>query len=697
MLAFTLLATVGASIAAWMQGQRSLIPLSLTVAGVSVVCACWAGRTGHTQGPMRVTSAALVCVLSWLTRQQGPALPAAAWWLSVMPFVLAIAGLYAMAIGTVACFVGILSLLFYGPALGIVDGSAVATVEPWRRSFAAIGSEFLGLGAILISMRRRSEAARLLEAARTTAMDALAAKTRFFANMSHEIRTPLNGLIGTAQLLNSPLLNEARRTQLLGLQEHSAKALLALVNDVLDWSKIEAGKVVLQARPMNPRRIVSEVNELFAVQAYAKGIELTSSCNPDVPRSVIGDAARLGQVVNNLVGNAVKFTASGGVHIHLSLESPGVVPPAPQDCKLRIEVTDSGIGIAAGQLATLFDPFTQADETVARRHGGTGLGLAISRDLAEMMGGRIEVASVPGRGSTFSLILPFAFEPDRQAASPPPRRDVLLASASPGVQRHLRTVLHDLDVDPLIVGELPLGAASASCRLLLIDAPLLTAMPQPRDWLQSRTAAGVRVVVVAPLGAELRIDIPDEVLRLYKPVRRRAMKAVLDALDAEPSAWAVKREFMPTLPVAGPHVLIAEDNPVNQIVVQAMLGELGATGVIAANGREALLCLAAERFDLVLMDMQMPVLDGLAATRAWREVEATRPTHRLPVVAMTAHAPGDEASACLAAGMDAYLAKPFGMAELRGVLETWCRSPTAATRLPPQHGGRAIRTTCPPP
>ena len=284
-----------------------------------------------------------------------------------------------------------------------------------------------------------------------------------------------------------------------------------------------------------------------------------------------------------------------------------------------------------------------------------------------MMGGRIDVTSVPGCGSTFTLIVPLGVRPVRRSAGLPPRIDVMLASASPGVQRHLRTVLHDLHVEPAVRSELP--AATAPCRLLLVDAPLLAALPQPEVWLRAQRDAGVRVAVITPLGAERGVDVPDGVLRLYKPVRRRALKAVLDAVEAAPGATAGPREFLPSVPATGPHVLVAEDNAVNQIVVQAMLGQLGATSVVAVNGNEALQCLAAEAFDLVLMDMQMPELDGLAATRAWRVRETAAGATRTPIVAMTAHAAAADAQASRAAGMDGHLVKPFDIPALRAVLQ----------------------------
>ena len=638
------------------------------LAGVAIACSAWSCRSGRTDAPVRLLALALVGVLAWRTLQQGAPMTASAWWLSIMPFVLAGAGLHLAAVGAVAIFVAIVSWLYFATADGLQAIRDVGSVGPLRQYIAAVGSEALALAMILIAVKSRRDVARVIEATRRAAIEADAVKSRFLANMSHEIRTPLNGVIGTAELLRSSRLDDAQRTRLTGLLEQSARALLTLVNDVLDWSKLEAGKVALEARPLNLRRLVFEANELFAVQAYNKGIELTSSCNPDVPRQFVGDRFRLHQIVHNLVGNAVKFTSRGSVHIHVSLE-----PDASDAGRawVRIEVADSGIGIEAQRLKSLFQAFTQADESVTRRYGGSGLGLVICQELARLMGAHIDVASAPGRGSTFALVMPLQAV-DRHAALPAGRRrrDVVLASASRGVQRHLKSLLGELGVEPQTTSRLPAASPDDEARLVLVDAPLLAALPDPAAWLRQHLEQGRRIVVVTPLGADAALDLPAGVLTLYKPVRRRSLKEALDAIADR--ATAASRHG------AGPHVLVAEDNSVNQIVVQAMLDELGATSVVAANGREALACLAGQRFDLVLMDMQMPELDGVTATRLLRATEAGHAAQRrIPVVAMTANSPAEDLGACRDAGMDGFLPKPFGIADLRAVLEQWCMAPAS--------------------
>jgi signal transduction histidine kinase len=672
MVGFVLIMTVAFSVTFALHGLWVDALRNAGMGAFGAACCLWAWRTGHVTAPMRALSIVLVAMLAWQTLRQGASLPAAGWWLSVIPFLLAGAGLHRMAVAVVVVFVVVVTLLFVGPpmqSLGLVPEDDLG---PTRQYIAVVGSEFFALAMILMAVRRRREAAQAIEVARAAASEAVTAKSRFLAHVSHEIRTPLNGVIGTADLLRSPHLDDSQREQLLELQQQSTRTLLTLVNDVLDWTKLEVGKVVLESRPLHLKRLVLESNELLAVQAYDKGIDLTSSCNPDVPQRVVGDATRLRQIIDNLVGNAVKFTATGGVHIHVSLDADDAAAAraAAPTRWVRIEVVDSGIGIEPHRLAGLFTAFAQADESITRRYGGTGLGLAISLELARLMGGRIEAASVPGSGSTFALVVPLEVAGvERPGQATRARRDVVVASASPGVLRHLNAMLHDIGIEPRLVRELG-DADGDGCRVMMVDAPLLTALPDPESWLQRKHRAGCRVAVITPPGAGPALGSRLHLPLLLKPVRPASLQAVLHELDREPAAMPA-----PASPAPGSraalHVLVAEDHAVNQIVVQAMLNELGASSVVAANGREALDCLAAQRFDLVLMDMQMPEMDGATATRAWRAIEAAEArARRVPVIAMTASTPADQPALWCDSGMDGILPKPFGLAELRRVLRS---------------------------
>ena len=663
------------------RGRADLVtPLVL---GVSLIAGCtaWALRRREFDRPLQVMQAVLFFMLGWATLHQSDGLPAAGWWLAVVPFILAGGGFFRMAIVGVVLFVAIVTALFFAPGVVLWLFAPEPPVEPWRRYVAIVGSEMLALAMILLAFYGRRRTAQALEAARAAATQAAAAQSRFLAKMSHEIRTPLNGIIGAAELLDSARLSDAQRMQLLGLQRQSSMTLLALVNDVLDLAKLDAGKVALEQRKVFVRGIVFEANELFSVQAFAKGIELSSSCSPNVPQTFIGDPTRLRQIINNLVGNAVKFTDKGGVHIHLCIDEHDLPAAADGRRRIRIEVSDSGPGIAPDKLGELFSTFAQADETITRRYGGTGLGLSIALELAHLMGGDIDVRSTLGEGSTFTLVLALQAQDDGRLPTPPTsaalRQDVLLATAHPGLERHLRSLLHELRVDPRAGATLPEAAQLDGCSLLLLDAPLLAQAPSAAAWLAAQAAAGRRVAVLTPVGADALVGAPRDTMLLYKPVRRRALETLL-ATRGPQQVEAGYAERAPR-PAIKAHVLVVEDNPVNQVVIQAMIADTGASCVVATDGLEALDCLAAEPFDLVLMDMHMPGLDGPGATRELRAREgAVCGGRRTPVIAMTASTDPEERERCSASGMDGLLAKPFVLAQLRRCLDEW--APVATPR-----------------
>jgi signal transduction histidine kinase/CheY-like chemotaxis protein len=594
------------------------------------------------------------------------------WWLSVIPAVTLMSGLIRLGLlqtGIVILYVG---MAFY------IDTGGLSALEPQliRLHVAAALSTVYVCAHLALAMFWRSQLQAALEDARRAALASADAKARFLATMSHEIRTPLAGIIGTAELLRAGRSGDAQRAQLAALQEQSAKSLLALINDVLDWSKLEAGKLELEQRPLSLRALVSEANELFAMTAFDKKIELTSSCNADVPQRLLGDATRIRQIVNNLVSNAVKFTDQGGVHLHVALAG---APPdgggAADENRpwVRIEVADSGIGIAAPALAGLFDEFRQADRSIARRYGGSGLGLAISRELSALMGGRIEVTSQPGHGSTFSLLLPLQrLEGEPVEPAPQASPQLLLCSGNARLVRHLRSLLQQLHIEPRLLHGLPGDEDLQHCRQLLLDAALLAG--EGEAWARRRGERGIRLGLLQTLAAE---PAPAGSVVLFKPVRLSALQAFL--LEPPPAGDAAQPLRQAGAAVPQPlRVLLCEDNPVNQIVAQAMLAELGAQVVLAGNGLEALEHLrSGARFDLALMDLQMPELDGLGATREWRRLEQSGSPQRLPIVCMTADTDAEQRSAAREAGMDDFLAKPFGMAELRDCLARCAQHSTA--------------------
>jgi signal transduction histidine kinase/CheY-like chemotaxis protein len=523
-------------------------------------------------------------------------------------------------------------------------------------------------------LRGRQVLQRSLESARSTAQEAAQVKTRFLANMSHEIRTPLNGLVGTMDLLRSPRLDDVQRRQLLRLQEHSVNTVVALVNDILDWSKLEAGKVAIERREFNLRALVFKANETFSLPAFDKGIELTSSCDPAVARSYLGDPLRVAQIVNNLVSNAIKFTQRGGVHIHFGIE-PASSPS--ESAMVRIDVTDSGMGIAPDKLANLFHAFTQADASITRRFGGTGLGLAISDELTRLMDGRIEVSSQPGHGSRFSLLLPL---PARQPAAAPHSAPVdtmsWLVSDNAGLQRHVEALMAELGAPTHTSAHWPSSEELklAGVDLLLVDGrhPLVPAAAAWQAWAEPLQAAGIRVALLATLSQQAHaaagVTPPTELI--YKPVRRASLRALID------------RGATPSFPSTGPdrlhraplncRVLLVDDNPVNQLVAQAMLADMGVQSQTASDGKQAVTLFCERRFDLVLMDIQMPVMDGIAATQTIRAYELHQGRDPVPMIAMTADVEPTEARRCREAGLDDFLAKPFDMEHLHEILERWC-------------------------
>jgi PAS domain S-box-containing protein len=541
------------------------------------------------------------------------------------------------------------------------------------------------IGNTLAGMIRAKGAEDRLRRARDESDAANRAKSEFLATMSHEIRTPLNAVIGMLTLLQDrPLPQESR--QFADTARSSAESLLAIINDVLDVSRIEAGKLSFETVRFPLRQLVEDVTEALAAEADDKGLSLITSFDPDLPHEVYSDPGRLRQVLTNLVANALKFTNWGHVSVEIIVDD---VEPTPMGslARVRLEVRDTGIGISPEKLDDIFEKFTQVDTSSTRRYQGTGLGLSITKRIVEHLGGEIAVASTPGQGSTFTVTLPLPVasttDPEWLVQPSLAGARVLVAAGHPAERRNLVRELTSRGLDATGVesggaalAELHRAAAAATpVAMVFVDAQLADARGEElvANIAGTPSLHVTRMIFMArPTGVQaLPERLQDAVgAVLTKPVRASSLLEVLQQV-ASTDAAATEYPGTPVRAGQGLRVLVVEDNAVNRLVAVKMLEALGHTVDVALDGREAVARTAERRYDAVFMDCMMPEMDGYQATELIRAREA--PTgDRVPIIALTANAMAGTPERCAAAGMDGYISKPVRPEYLREAMTRHC-------------------------
>jgi signal transduction histidine kinase/CheY-like chemotaxis protein len=569
-----------------------------------------------------------------------------------------------------------------------IDAMAAQLGDDLKRR-EQVEMELLGsnarLGSLNVELIAATDRAREMAAAAEVANRA---KSEFLANMSHEIRTPMNGVIGMSELMLDGSLSGLQRDYAETIRD-SGRALLTVINDILDFSKIEAGKVELESTSISIRSLVDDVSRLVAIEAHAKSLEITASVDAAVPEALIGDAGRVRQILLNLCGNAVKFTQEGAVAI-----SASVIAQDPAAVTLRFDVRDTGIGIPAERLHTLFKPFSQVNASTTRRFGGTGLGLSIVKCLAEAMGGESGVVSREGFGSTFWFSARFAIDSTPAAFAESLRRttDLLkgrrvLAVDDSETNRDVikrQLVRYQVDIECVASADaawqalLAAHEAGRPFEMALIDRhmPDCDGVDFGNRIAQDAALKATRLVMMTLTGQgdEQLFTRRGFAAFLTKPVSQRHLIDCLRATLGGPTAPALVPERPSTRErFTGHRILLAEDNIVNEKVACRTLEKLGLRVDVARNGRDAVDAWATGQFDLILMDCQMPILDGYEAAREIRKRESTG--QRIPIVALTAHAMKDHDLECKAAGMDDCITKPIDRERLKRCLQRYLKDP----------------------
>jgi signal transduction histidine kinase/CheY-like chemotaxis protein len=558
-------------------------------------------------------------------------------------------------------------------ALNLRDASVLQPLKKERDEFGEVARM---IEDSFVQQSKVEEALKEKSDAQERAMAASRAKSEFLANMSHEIRTPMNGVVGMADLLLEGSLDESSR-EYVTIIRNSADSLMRIINDILDFSKIEAGKFRIDDTEFNLRDVIEEVCELLASSAFEKGIELVSHTADSVPAAMRGDPTRIRQVLLNLVGNAIKFTSEGEVVVTAVAEVTGNVATT------RVFVRDTGIGISPERQADVFDSFTQEDGTTTRRYGGTGLGLTVSRRIVQLMGGALDLESKVGDGSIFKILLPLKIVGERRATVEIAAKSLrmLVVESNLTARSFLTNVLqswgHTVSgvssgneaLDLLRNAETPFDVVMVSGSLPVLEG--LDAAMQIRHDPRHSNCRLLLMTAGKPIAGG-KANVFDG--QINKPIRRERLAQII---GIQPSRHVADRRTA-LKPASSLNVLLAEDNQVNQMVAIRLLQSRGHKVTAVNNGLEAVEAVKAGSFDLVLMDCQMPVMDGYEATQSIRLHEKENKLPRMPIIALTANALVGEDKLCYLAGMDDYLSKPVRPESMGAMLAKWNRVKAAA-------------------